>query len=213
MRDQTEASQQCVPAPAPADSGQPDGADVRDSDATLAKKCLQGDEAAWAALIEKNKRLIFSVPLKCGLNRDEAADVFQNVCVDLLSGLPTLRALEALPKWLIQVAYHHTLRYKRGVLRSGAAAAEQISETQPDEAAAVPERLLEEVEREQVVRSALAQVSSRCARLLRMLFFETPPRPYKEVARELSLAEGSIGFIRGRCLERLRAHLQKVGFK
>ena len=34
-----------------------------------------------------------------------------------------------------------------------------------------------------------------------MLFFETPARPYQEVARRLGLAAGSIGFIRGRCLD------------
>jgi len=33
--------------------------------------------------------------------------------------------------------------------------------------------------------------------MVRMLFFETPPRPYEEVANELDLATGSIGFIAG----------------
>jgi DNA-directed RNA polymerase specialized sigma24 family protein len=48
--------------------------------------------------------------------------------------------------------------------------------------------------------------------MIHLLFFETPPRPYQEVARELGLATGSIGFIRGRCLTRLRKELEKVGF-
>jgi hypothetical protein len=46
-----------------------------------------------------------------------------------------------------------------------------------------------------------------------MLFFETPSRPYLEIARTLNLARGSIGFIRGRCLERLRANLRRNGFR
>jgi DNA-directed RNA polymerase specialized sigma24 family protein len=44
------------------------------------------------------------------------------------------------------------------------------------------------------------------------LFFEEPPRPYQEVAESLGLATGSIGFIRGRCLEKLRTFLKKRGF-
>jgi hypothetical protein len=48
--------------------------------------------------------------------------------------------------------------------------------------------------------------------LIRMLFFETPSRPYQEVAGQLGLATGSIGFIRGRCLTRLRRELEKLGF-
>ncbi len=49
--------------------------------------------------------------------------------------------------------------------------------------------------------------------LIHMLFFEAPARPYREVALSLGLAEGSIGFIRGRCLTRLRRQLEKMGFR
>ena len=41
---------------------------------------------------------------------------------------------------------------------------------------------------------------------------EHPPVPYNEVARRLNLATGSIGFIRGRCLKRLKKLLQEKGF-
>jgi DNA-directed RNA polymerase specialized sigma24 family protein len=46
-----------------------------------------------------------------------------------------------------------------------------------------------------------------------MLFFESPARPYQEIAGHLGLAAGSIGFIRGRCLTRLRRELEKKGFR
>jgi DNA-directed RNA polymerase specialized sigma24 family protein len=52
----------------------------------------------------------------------------------------------------------------------------------------------------------------RCERMIQMLFFETPSRPYEEVAQELGLAIGSIGFIRGRCLAQLKKRLEKRGF-
>ena len=45
-----------------------------------------------------------------------------------------------------------------------------------------------------------------------MLFFENPPRPYQDIAKKLDLATGSIGFIRGRCLSKLRKQLEKMGF-
>jgi len=45
-----------------------------------------------------------------------------------------------------------------------------------------------------------------------MLFFEEPARPYQQVARTLGIAPGSIGFIRQRCLERLRKGLIDAGF-
>jgi hypothetical protein len=45
-----------------------------------------------------------------------------------------------------------------------------------------------------------------------MLFFENPARPYPEVAASLGIATGSVGFIRRRCLDRLKASLEAAGF-
>jgi DNA-directed RNA polymerase specialized sigma24 family protein len=48
--------------------------------------------------------------------------------------------------------------------------------------------------------------------MVQLLFYQDPPVPYAEVARQMGLAEGSIGFIRGRCLEKLRTFLEQKGF-
>jgi len=68
------------------------------------------------------------------------------------------------------------------------------------------------VEREQSVREAIAALPDRCRELVQLLFYQQPPMPYDEVARKLGLATGSIGFIRGRCLKKLRANLKESGF-
>jgi len=72
------------------------------NDTRLVKECLSGDEAAWAQLIDKYKALIYSIPIKYNLPPQEAADVFQSTCVELLVRLPELREPRALPKWLMQ---------------------------------------------------------------------------------------------------------------
>jgi DNA-directed RNA polymerase specialized sigma24 family protein len=48
--------------------------------------------------------------------------------------------------------------------------------------------------------------------MVEMLFFEYPPRPYEEIAKSFTLATGSVGFIRGRCLDKLRKKLEEMGF-
>ena len=181
------------------------------SDERLIQLCLNGDAEAWSALIDKYKNLIYSIPVKFGMHQD-ANDIFQAVCVDLLSELPRLREHRALPKWLIQTCYHKCLHYRRQT--------ERQVELEPEAAEGVPqagdppmpEQMLVQVEQEQMLRDAILQMSSRCERMIHMLFFEMPARPYEEVAEELGLATGSIGFIRGRCLERLRKILEEKGF-
>jgi len=182
------------------------------SDEGLVTECLNGNEQAWSALIDKYKNLIYSIPVKMGMHED-AADIFQAVCLDLLSDLPRLREPRALPKWLMQACYHKCLQYRRKS-ETHLAASEADAEDIPadGEHASLADHMLCELEKEQMVRDALTELSPRCERMVRMLFFENPPRPYQEVARELDLATGSIGFIRGRCLEKLRKLLEKMGF-
>ena len=46
-------------------------------DDRLVRACLEGDDRAWNALIDKYKRLIYSIALKYHATPDDAADVFQ----------------------------------------------------------------------------------------------------------------------------------------
>jgi RNA polymerase sigma factor (sigma-70 family) len=179
-------------------------------DARLVKECVSGNEEAWSSLIEKYKALIYSIPVKYGLPPHEAADVFQSTCMELLTRLPQLREPRALPKWLMQVAHHQCYRWKRQQQRVVSRDAD------PDlpvpETPAIAESLVQQTQEEQMLREAMAFLTPQCRRLVELLFFEVPPRPYTDVAADLGLAVGSIGFTRQKCIERLRRHLDELGF-
>ena len=179
-------------------------------DERLVQACLEGDEKAWNRLIDKYKRLIYSVPVKYGLSPDDAGDIFQNVCVDLFTNLSKLRKIESIRSWLITVATHKCFHHKKHQ-RSDVELDAMEQEVAQDIAAAPP-LVMQEIQEEQVVRDAIQKLTPRCAELVRMLFFEQPPVPYNEVAQKLGLATGSIGFIRGRCLSRLQKILGELGF-
>lgn len=180
------------------------------SDEQLVKQCLLGSEEAWSALIEKYKALIYSIPVKHGLPPQDAADVFQATCVELLVRLPELREPRALPKWLIQVAHHQCCNWKKQSQRTVS------HDSQPNlpepETPAIAEMILQHAQEEQKLREAMATLTAKCRRLIDLLFLQAPCRPYAEVARELGLAVGSIGFTRQKCIERLRRRLQEMGF-
>lgn len=180
------------------------------SDQQLVRACLDGDEEAWATLIEKYKVLIYSIPSRYGARPEDCADIFQMVCLNLFTELPRLRRHGALRPWLISVTAHASLRWKRRGRRREAREEHDLDAIPPEPP--IAPWLIEEVEREQIVRDAVAQLPPRCREMIRMLFFEQPPLRYQEVAQRLGLATGSIGFIRGRCLRRLERALEKAGF-
>ena len=177
-----------------------------ESNTALVAACLAGDEDAWSTLIDRYKRLIFSIPIKQGFDADTAADIFQSVCLDLVTELPRLREPQALAQWLIRVTSRRCVRQRT----SGRAATEVLDDL-AGPTSDLPESILQEVQQEQAVRDAIGDLSPRCQQLIDMLFFETPVRPYAAVAAELGIAIGSVGFIRGRCLDRLRQELLKAG--
>lgn len=181
------------------------------SDARLVKECLSGNEEAWSLLIDKYKALIYSIPIKYDLPQDVAADVFQSTCMELLTRLPELREPRALPKWLMQVAHHQCYRWKQQQKRVVSHDAEP--DMPEPETPAIAERLVQQTQEEQMLREAMAALSPQCRRLVELLFFETPPRPYAEVAAELGLAIGSIGFTRHKCIQLLRRLLDELGFQ
>ena len=176
----------------------------------LVSACLSGEEQAWHELIDRYNRLIFSIPLKQGLGRDEAADIFQAVCLDLVAELPRLRDPKALPAWLIQTTLHKVSKWRRRNDRfvpddNGRAEHSPAPETD------MPDAFIRDLQEAQALRNAITALPERCQNMVQMLFFETPPRPYKEVASSLGVATGSIGFLRSRCLDRLKTALKGLG--
>jgi RNA polymerase sigma factor (sigma-70 family) len=179
-------------------------------DERLVQECLAGDERAWNTLIDKYKRLIYSVPVKYGFSPDDAGDIFQNVCIDLFTNLSKLRKIESLRSWLITVATHKCFHWKKQ--QKNDVELDAMEQEMAEELAAAPVVVMQEVQEEQAVRDAIERLTPRCAELVKLLFYEQPPVPYTEVAQKLGLATGSIGFIRGRCLTRLQKILGELGF-
>jgi RNA polymerase sigma factor (sigma-70 family) len=187
----------------------PRGPDVTWKDDRLVRACLRGDERAWTALIQKYKNLIFSIPVKYGAGPEDAADIFQSVCLALFTELPRLRDPAAFRSWLITVTAHQAFHWKQKTRRRG----EEPFSAEEDTLATDPSPdLVEQVEQEQVLREAIGRLPPRCQELIRLLFYVQPQMSYRDVAKALGVATGSIGFIRGRCLTRLLRMLERAGF-
>ena len=177
----------------------------------LVEECLLGNQQAWYVLIDRYKNLIYSNPLRYGAPHQDASDIFQRVCLDLFNELPRLRDAEALQAWLIRVTTHKCYHWKRRQSSLESEWDENDMAARSADAAAPPD-MVAELEREQLVQEAIAQLPPRCREMIELLFFASPPMPYAEVAKRLHLATGSIGFIRGRCLDRLKKILEGKGF-
>jgi RNA polymerase sigma factor (sigma-70 family) len=181
----------------------------RPSDAYLIAECVKGKESAWNALIDRYKNLIFSIPIRYGFSPEDSADIFQAVCMDLLAELPRLRDPKALGGWLVQVARNKCFHRAQSGRRHNV---QEIGDLDPPSPGGEPDNFVSQVQQAQILREVLAELPSQCRELVEMLFFESPPRPYEEVAKQLHLSRGSIGSMRRGCLDKLKERLESRGY-
>src|SRR5882724_3909653 len=79
----------------------------------LVAECLAGNDLAWSAFLRRYQNLIYSIAMRFGLSKDDAGDVFQQVCLQVLNALPELREPKTLTAWIITIASRATARHAR----------------------------------------------------------------------------------------------------
>ena len=167
------------------------------SDLELLRACRTGDEHAWELLVGRYERLVFSVALRNGVTREEAADITQTTFIALLESIARLRDEQRLASWLMSVARRLAWRQRRRSEREGAGPG--LLSAQEDPIAAW--------ERLAVVKEGLQRLDRPCRDLLLALYFDPAAPSYAEVAERLGRAIGGIGPMRARCLQHLRTLL------
>ena len=172
-----------------------------DSDRMLVTRALSGDAAAWEALVDRYGGLVYATVRKAGVPRRDAEDVAQEVFRHLLRSLGSVREIERLPGWIVQVARRESWRANRAAARPDR---RQPSGTQ-DPASGPREDDHDRFERDCMVRAALGAIDERCQSLLRVLFLSGEEAGYASAARQFGITENSVGPIRNRCLKRLLA--------
>jgi RNA polymerase sigma factor (sigma-70 family) len=180
------------------------------SDAALLRACRGGDQDAWTTLVNRYQRLIYTIPRRAGLDEQAAADVFQRVFATLVEHLDTLSDPDRLRAWLVTTARRESWRVGRQQAAARNRSASEDEAIEIPDADLLPDELLLRLERQHAVRTAVDSLDERCQEMIKLLFYSHEPLPYGELAARLGIAEGSIGPIRGRCLERLRQRLNAI---
>lgn len=179
-------------------------------DSELIGACLNGNSQAWEALLVRYQRLVYSIPLRYGLSEHDANDIFQNVSILLLENLAHLRDRDRLGAWLVITTRRECWRlFRKRPEISPEPKSESLDEHIPSNVHIEDDFLA--LERQSIVRAAVALLGDPCRQLITFLFYTEPRPAYARIAQEFSLPEGSIGPTRARCLEKLMSILEKMG--
>jgi RNA polymerase sigma factor (sigma-70 family) len=174
---------------------------ARSEAANLVVQAASGDQGAWSRLVDHYARLVWAVTRSFRLSDSDAADVSQMVWLRLLEHIHRVDP-ERVGAWLVVTTRRECLRVlafrKRVLLTYESTAFEGEPGDQPE----LDAELLAD-ERAVDVRRALESLPDRWQQLMGMLMAD-PPAPYAEISATMGIPIGSIGPIRGRCLQKLR---------
>jgi RNA polymerase sigma factor (sigma-70 family) len=175
-------------------------------DQDLIQRCRQGSVGAWHQVLNRYERLVYSIPLRYGLSRDDAADVAQDTFTVLVQNMDILAEDSRLGAWLSTVARRKSWRLLERNRREigsehleGASLAESAVLLGKSDADSI-----EHWELADWLDAGLSQISESCRELLIALYFQPERLSYAEVAERLGMPLGSIGPTRARCLKRLK---------
>jgi RNA polymerase sigma factor (sigma-70 family) len=170
------------------------------TDSELVAHCRDGDQQAWAELVERYSRYIYAISVQAfRLPQHDAEDVFQDVFARAYQHLDRLRDDAALRPWLAQMTRRLCIDKLRASARERPAAEEELIPAGAENTVMLLEDAL-------AVREAMANTPEHCQEILDRFFARD--ESYRTIGDALELPPGTIGSRISRCLGRLRDLLE-----
>jgi RNA polymerase sigma-70 factor (ECF subfamily) len=161
-------------------------------DTLLVAASKQGDQDAFAQLVQRYQRRVFNLVFRMLQQYEEANEITQETFLAAWQGLPSFRGDARFPTWLYRIAYNCSLKQleqrKRDQALQSAMQAEQLLERTNDDNRT--DAQLEAHDRQALVQQHLSQLPAkyRIVLVLRHLQEMT----YEEMAEILTVPIGTI---------------------
>jgi RNA polymerase sigma factor (sigma-70 family) len=172
------------------------------------KGVVKSDPEAWRSLVERFAGLVYTVAARVGLSDGDAEDCAQQTWLSLYRHRASIRDPQTLPAWLIKTTRRQAVRMLKRLTRESAMA----PEIDPELNRPLPDEEVLALERQAILDAALEQLDPRCRTVLTALFLSPDNKSYGDIARSLGLATNTLGPLRSRCLKKLQAILEKMGY-
>jgi RNA polymerase sigma-70 factor (ECF subfamily) len=178
-------------------------------DASLIPRAAAGDRAAFRALVERHRTMVYRVALQYSGNHHDADDIAQEVFLKVFRSLGSFRQDAQFTSWLYRIAMNACIDHARRVAPLAASAADAEGENPLDALPADapgPEDHAYAGELGAVLRDAIERLPPRQRLIFTMRHFEQ--LKLTEIAEALGLAEGTVKRQLHAAVHRLRAALR-----
>ena len=186
----------------------------------LVSRAKQGDDSAFAELVEQNQGRIYNLTLRMTGNPEDAADLTQETFLNAWRALPEFQGNSSLATWLYRLASNASIDFIRREKRHREAAPTvplEFSGGESDESRTIelpdyrysPEVSIERQELRSAIEQGLATLSEQHRTVL--VLREIEGLSYGEIAAALQLEEGTVKSRISRARIELRKLLMQYG--
>lgn len=163
----------------------------------LIEKAAQGDQDAFAQLLELHQSKVYSLTLRLTGSPEDAAELTQETFFNAWRGLPRFHAESKFSTWLYRLATNATIDFLRREKRRRAVPVTSLSqEDEPNRALDIPDQRftpqteLERRELREAIERGLGQLSDEHRQVL--VLRELNGLSYGEIAQILNIEEGTV---------------------
>ncbi len=196
-------------------AGDASAAFARDPDVQLMLRVREGDEAAFARLVETYQDRLVGLLTHLNSDRDAAEDLAQEVFLRVYRARRGYVPTAKFSTWLFRIAQNLASNSRRGRGRRkevAFAGSSDVTDSRPQEAlvaeksAFMPSRQVAKVELQMVVREALEELGER--QKLAVLLHRFEGMSYADIAETMEMTPQAVKSLLSRARESLRAKLE-----
>ena len=158
---------------------------IRPNESALVYAAREGDKEALLELLRRNWAWLRGLVLGVVHNANDADDILQDICVQVISKIDTLREPELFIRWLAAIARRQALQYTRRQNKRPITIDDEIIDQQPDNKSS---ELFENIERKEQYQQILDAINSLDEKYRQVLIMQyTSGMTYAQIAEILDM--------------------------
>jgi RNA polymerase sigma-70 factor (ECF subfamily) len=178
------------------------------SDEYYIEQVLQGNQQAYARLVDKHKQLVFTVALRIVRSREDAEEIAQDTFVKAFQSLDTFKQESKFSTWLYRIAYNASISKTR----------KKKMETAPIETNVVENYTLDEIfdnvdrmeenEQKNIIEKLFETLKPDESTLITLYYYQNVQT--EEIAQITGLSQSNVKVKLHRIRQKMHNELQKI---
>lgn len=177
-------------------------------DSLLIKLTLDGNQQAYAALVDRYKDLAYSIAVRIVKDAQDAEEVAQDAFVKAYKSLNTFRGASKFSTWLYTIVYHAALSKARKLKRFTPLNQVEAAEIPDDSRHADSMSDLTAEERQRFLAQAMDRLHPIDATLLNLFYFDE--QPVQEIANITKMSVSNVKVRLHRARKQLHTELNRL---